>query len=483
MTSPTPVRGGSAVPPFARTAVGAVAAAVAAVHLVVGALGRGLYFDEALMVALGRNHLAWGSADQPPLAPALARLADLVAPGVNGMLRVVPSLATAGAVVVAALIARELGGSRRAQVLTALAQATGVVAAMFGHYLTPYSLEPLQWLVVLWLPARWNRIRDDRLLLAVGPVLGLAALTRFQVVLLGVVLVLACAAVGPRDLLRRPAFWCAAATGAVIASPTMVWQAVHGWPQLGMGAVVAEEAFLFGGAGPSAAMLVLVSGPLATVLIVVGLVAAFTGPHLRPHRYLAVAFLLLWIFFAVTVGRPYYLCGVHAVCAALGAVRIQHLLGTGIRWPSRAVLPVAGLAVLLAVGVLPAGSAWSDPGYADRVTAEVARAYAALPEDQRERAVVYSGSYVHSAYLDTADPALDLPPSYGGNRSYGYFDPPPDERDAVLFVGRDPTTLAPAGVRLRPVAEIGDGDRIWFGDGMDRPWSQVWPQLRTLAVS
>nr|WP_202968106.1 glycosyltransferase family 39 protein [Pseudonocardia sp. AL041005-10] len=291
---------------------------VAAVHLVMGALGRGYWFDEALMLAIGRHHLDWGSADQPPVAPALAGLADVLAPGVNGVLRIAPSLATAGAVVVAALIARELGGDRRAQVLTALAQATGLWVTLFGHFLTPYSLEPLQWALLLWLLVRWTRVRDDRLLLAVGPLLGLAALTKFQVILLGAVLVLAIGVAGPRAMLRRPAFWWAALLGALIASPTLVWQAVHGWPQLRMTSVVAQESVLFGGPGPNAVAMLLLAGLLGTVLVVVGAVAAFTTPRLRPYRFVAVTFLVLWIVFAVSVGRAYYLCGLHGAVAALG---------------------------------------------------------------------------------------------------------------------------------------------------------------------
>ena len=33
------------------------------------------------MLAIGRNHLDWGSADQPPVNPLLAALMDTIAPG------------------------------------------------------------------------------------------------------------------------------------------------------------------------------------------------------------------------------------------------------------------------------------------------------------------------------------------------------------------------------------------------------------------
>jgi hypothetical protein len=81
----TPARPG-AVPRLAAVPVAAVAAETAAVHLVPASFD-GRWFDEALMVAIGRYHLAAGSADQPPVAPLLAALADAVAPGSQPVLR------------------------------------------------------------------------------------------------------------------------------------------------------------------------------------------------------------------------------------------------------------------------------------------------------------------------------------------------------------------------------------------------------------
>jgi hypothetical protein len=44
-------------------------------------LGSAYWFDEVYMPAIGRHHLDWASADQPPAAPALAALMDAIAPG------------------------------------------------------------------------------------------------------------------------------------------------------------------------------------------------------------------------------------------------------------------------------------------------------------------------------------------------------------------------------------------------------------------
>ncbi|MGH3915136.1 MAG: glycosyltransferase family 39 protein, partial [Pseudonocardiaceae bacterium] len=242
-----PTGAGDAVPPFARWAVLPIAAVVGVAHLAVS-FGGGYWFDEAYMLAIGRNHLDWGSADQPPLTPLLAALMEWIAPGSIVALRLPAVLSTAAAVIVAALLARELGGDRRAQALTAGAQATALWVTLAGHWLTPYSLEPFQWLVLTWLLVRWLRLRDDRLLLALGVVAGIAAETKFPVLLLCAVLLLSVLVLGPRELLYRPMLWAGAGIGALIALPTLLWQAFNGWPQLRMGAVVASEAqALYGG--------------------------------------------------------------------------------------------------------------------------------------------------------------------------------------------------------------------------------------------
>jgi 4-amino-4-deoxy-L-arabinose transferase-like glycosyltransferase len=207
-----------------------IAGLVAPLHCTATAFGTGYWFDEVYMLAIGRYHLDWGSVDQPPLTPAVAALADAVAPGSMIALRLPAVLATAGSVVLAGLIAREFGCDRRARVFTAAAQATGLWTTLSGHWLTPNALEPLQWMLLVWLVIRWQRVRDDRLLIALGVLIGIAAMTKFQVMLLYLVLLVAVAIGGPRELLRRPLLWAGAALAVVIAMPTLIWQHLHGWP-------------------------------------------------------------------------------------------------------------------------------------------------------------------------------------------------------------------------------------------------------------
>jgi 4-amino-4-deoxy-L-arabinose transferase-like glycosyltransferase len=154
---------------------------------------------------------------------------------------------------------------------------------MVGHSLTPYSLEPVQWMLLVWLLIRWQRVRDDRLLLWLGLVVGIAAMTKFQVVLLCLVLLASVAICGPRDLLRRPLLWAGAALAVLIAAPTLIWQQLHGWPQLRMTPVVAGEAeALYGGRPGIAVELLVFAGLVGVPLGAYGLLLLLRADELRP---------------------------------------------------------------------------------------------------------------------------------------------------------------------------------------------------------
>lgn len=484
----------SRVAPFAARVVLPIAAVVGILHCAASAFGGGYWFDEVYMLAIGRRHLEWGSADQPPLAPALAALMDAIAPGSVVALRLPAVLATAGAVVVAGLIARELGCDRRAQGFTAAAQATVLWTALAGHWLTPYTLEPVQWLTMVWLLIRWVRLRDDRLLLVLGAVAGIAALTKFQALLLSAVMLLAVAVVGPRELLRRPLLWAGVGIAAAIAAPTVAWQYTHGWPQLKMAPVVAGEAeALYGGRPGIAVQLIVYAGLAGLMLAAYGLWRLFRDddrlmspparPRLRDYRFLGVTFVSLYILFLASAGRPYYLAGLYAPLAAAGALGWQRRREAGparLRW---LVWPACAASAVLAVGVLVLSVSLVGDDVPEKIAARTADAYGGLPLPQRKHTAVIGESYIIAAYLDGFAPRYGLPQAYSANRGYGYFPPPPADHDTVLYVGREPGQLRPYFTGVRAVSDVEDDMHVYLLTGQRESWDRLWPRLRTLTVS
>ncbi|WP_190818213.1 ArnT family glycosyltransferase [Saccharopolyspora pogona] len=472
-------------PPLAKWPVFTIAGLVAAAQLAFSPFG-GFWIDEAYMLAAGKHHLDWGYVDQPPLAPLIAAAMDWIAPGSMLVLRLPAVLATAALVVLTALLAREFGGDRRAQTLAAGAGATGLWTALVGHWITPYTFEPLLWLLLTWTLVRWVRLRDlgqpdDRLLLLFGVLLGINMQLKFQVAILCVALLISVLLVGPRDVLRRPKFWGGVGIAAVIAVPTVLWQALHGWPQLQMGAVVAEESpMLSGGRSGTAVDMVLYAGVAGAALFLFGLWRLLRNPELRSYRFLAITTLLLYVFFVATAARPYYLIGLYGVSIAAGAVGFQRRRESRrtrfgwTAWPVYA-LSAAAAGYMLSVSVMMT-SMFGVPT-ADSLARDASAAYAALPPEQRSHTAVMGDSYVIAAMLEVGGAQHELPEVFSPHRGYGYFPPPTEQIESVLVVG-DSTALRQQFAEVR---QVGNGEvPIWLCTGKRGTWAEIWPQLKSL---
>src|SRR3954462_10601806 len=103
--------------PFAWSPVGMLSMGVTAL-LAAFSGGYGYHRDELYFVAAG-HHLDWAYADQGPFTPLVARATSELAPDSLTVLRIPSALAAGAIVLLTGLLARELGGGRRAQVIAA----------------------------------------------------------------------------------------------------------------------------------------------------------------------------------------------------------------------------------------------------------------------------------------------------------------------------------------------------------------------------
>lgn len=470
-----------------------LAGAVALVHGVSSAW-YGAFGDELYFVAAGR-HLAWGYADQPPLVPWLAAGLDAIAPGNLVVLRLPATLTSAAHVVVTALVAAEMGGRRRAQLLAGAAIAISPFLLATGHLLATSTLDPFLWTLLLWLVARWIRSGRDRILLAAAPVLAVTLAVKFLVPVLVAGLAVGVLAGGPRRLLGRPALWIALALAAASMVPSLLWQAAHGWPQLHMGAVVAGEGGLTGNRWcflPFAAWDVgVVPG---AVLAGAGLWGLLRGDALRPWRAIGIAAVATTGAMIAAGGRPYYVMGLAEVLLAAGAVVLQDRRPP--RWWGWTVSVPAYVASALVVAViaLPLGPAsWrvergdflaaGQVGW-ESLAASTAAAYRALPPAQQAHTTVLAWSYWYAAALDVHGPAAGLPPVYSGHRGFAYFGPPPDTATSAIVVGpiedtgRLCRTVTPLAPHRDPAANaVVNGDVELSLCTLRAPWSASWGSI------
>jgi 4-amino-4-deoxy-L-arabinose transferase-like glycosyltransferase len=476
-----------------------IAAAVTVV-LVALASGYGPHRDELYFVAAGR-HLDWAYADQGPLTPLIARAMSELASGSLTVLRLPAALAAGLTVLLTGLLAREFGGSGRAQAIAAACTAAAALVLFTGHMLSTSTFDLLAWTAISWLVVRAVRTGNDRLWLAAGVVFGLGLLNKPLPAFLAVGLLVGVVVAGPRRLLRNPYVWAGGAIALVLWSPWILWQAAHDWPQLDVSRSIAS-----GESTSSEAWWAIVpfqfllAGPPLGPVWVAGLVALLRDRRLRDVRFVGCGWIVLAIVFMATAGKPYYLAGLLPALIGAGAVQVDGWLERGRARARRMVFAAAlassaAVSLVIALPVLPTGNL--DPVLAlnedvgetvgwPQFTRTIASVYGELPD--RRRAVLLTRNYGQAGAIDRYGPALGLPRAYSGHNAYGDWGPPPQGAAPVIAVGLHPGELA----RLRGCREV---TRIDNGLGVDneeqgtpvmicagpwQDWAREWRALRHL---
>ncbi len=319
---------------FAAGPVLAVVALKCALELAVA--GRYGWHRDELYYAVAGLHLQGGYVEFPPVTALLAALAR----GLFGWslvgLRAITILASAGTVLVGALIARELGATRRAQTLAAVM--IGFSPGMLATNLLfqPVALDQLTTMVVLWLALRIALGRGSWPLLGVAAGIGLETKYTIAVVL---VLLLATFLVWRRDVLRSWGFPLAVAIAAALLVPNLVWEAGHGLTSVHWflnpppsGSDETRPQFVI-----NVILLTAVAFPVA----VAGVVALVRNRALRPLGWTVVGTVAAYL---VLGGKSYYALPVLLFALAAGATPLD-------RWATRRRLQVAG-AVFVTTGLL-----------------------------------------------------------------------------------------------------------------------------------
>jgi hypothetical protein len=489
-------------PRFAWRPVGAVVVIAAAVF--VGRAGRYRFFgDELYLLSAGRRPEV-SYADQGPLVPLQAHLADLLAPGSEFALRVPAALLAAVGGLLAAAIAREFGAGRAPQTCAAVAAVGTPFAVSQASALSTYSWDAALTALLTWLFVRWTRTRRDRLLLAAALVAALDWQVKWLAPMVCLALAVGVTVWGPRSMLRRPALWVGGGLVLASAVPAVLWQWRHGWPQWHMGAVIhAEQTSANGGVVMVPLELVALAGPIG-VLLLIGIWAAIRWDRLRPYRFLLAGAAAMVALAVLDAMRPYF-TGWFPLYFAAGAAFLwrRGALGRRVAAFGTAVVVFSGVLVVALVAVLPlparsAGtrpqmfmpSLFFDTNDWPRLVDGVRRGYQLLPAGDRAAAAIVTQNYWQAGAVEefwrTGRPAV-----YSPNRGFGYFGAPPDSTRVVLYVGNrsvEPTLRAEFGevaalVAIddpRGVPGLDRGVVVWRCAAPRRPWSVAWPSMSTL---
>jgi len=472
--------------------------------------GYGYFRDELYYLACSR-HLDWGYVDQPPLIALIAWLVRWTAGDSMMAIRFLPAVAGACEVVLAALIARELGGKRIAQGLAALATlaAPGILATQ--DFLSMNAFEPLFWMGCAWVVIRIAKTGNQKLWIWFGILAGFGLENKHSMLIFGAGIVFGLILTPQRKVFASPWIWIAGGIAFLIFLPNLLWNIQHHFPFLevqanirrnGRDVALTPWAFF--------AQEALALHPLTLPIWLAGLWFYFFSPAGKKYRALGWA----WVFTAgviITLSpRIYYLFPAFPILFAAGAVFWE----TQARW--RIYAWSAGLAVTgvvlapFVVPVLPPETYiryakalhFDQPAiethqlgplpqlFADRfgweeMTVTVAGVYNKLPAEVRPKTAIFGQNYGEAGAIDMFGPKYGLPPAISGHQSYFLWGPRDYTGESIIVMHGEQKDLESKFAEVQKVASVHhpysmpyEHFDVFYCRGLKRSLSEIWPQVK-----
>jgi hypothetical protein len=476
------------------------------------------YFRDELYYIAASEHLSLGYVDFPPFV-ALATALERATLGDSLLaLDLLPALAGAAVVVLAGLMARELGGGTLAQGLAALAVLVAPNFLVFGTFISMDAFDQLFWVSAAYVLLLILKGNEPRLWLLFGLFAGLGLLTKLTILSFGFAVLVALLFTHARRHLRSPWPWIGGGLAVAFLAPYVYWNATNGWPTL-------EFWGEYGGKVDEASPVEFLVEQIVTMqpptlpLWLAGLGFYLFAKEGRPYRALGWVYVILFVLFAALNTRFYFLAPVYPMLFAAGGVAIERFLGGRRRWrwslPAyAAVLVVSGVVVapITVVPVLPVGTLASITGafggdagvqvetrqvaelpqvFADRfgwegMTETLASVYERLPPEERSEACVLTGNYGEAGAIDFFGPEYGLPKAISGHNSYYVWGPRACSGETVVSVGVPRERLEGVFGRIERTATVrchycmpDENDLpVYVSRNPKLPFEEAWPRFK-----
>lgn len=471
-----------------------VGAAFVVVELI--ASGRyGFHRDELYFLAAG-DRLAFGYVDQGPLAPLLAHVASAVLGTTPTAIRIVPALAGAATIVVAALIAQTLGGGEFAEGLAAVAAACDPVLIADAHLGTTIIYDLLSWSLVLLFVLGALLAGQERCWLWAGIAAGVDLENKNLVMMLAAALLIGIVFSRWRGALRSRWLLAGVGAAAVIFLPELIWQAQHGCPATAMSRALSNEHSAAGDYVGFIPAQLIYPGLLTLPVVVAGV--ALLARRAELHFLLVAIALVVGFVFIDIPGRPYYTAGFYPLLYGAGAVAIETRAAARRRLYLAALVLGALASLVLILPLLPLAMMAKlrflhtlayDQGETvgwPQLTRTVAGAYDALTPARRKTASIFTANYGEAGAIALYGGSEHLPKPLSGHNSYWVWGPGTASDTTVIAVD-SVAQLAPHfrhcayDTTFHSPLEVNNdenGSQIWTCTHSHGPWSSFWRTLK-----
>ena len=475
----------------------------------------GYFRDELYYLACG-EHPAWGYVDQPPLIGWIAWLLQHSIGTSLWALRLLPALAGSATILLAGLLARQLGGRRWAMFLASLAALMAPILLALTHLFTMNAFDPLLWTAIACLLVYLAKIKREPVWVAVGALSGVAILNKYGIVFWLSGLALGVCLTPLRQSLRHRWFWFGCVLAAAIALPNFLWQYHHQFPFLqlmhnvrahGRDISLAPLPFLCA----QAQML----GFVAALLVPAALLFFFSRQG-RIFRALGWSYLVFLTEMMTLHGKMYYLAPVYPMLFAAGAVWVESVTelkrwvwvkpvlamaivaASGIYIPT--ILPILSVPHFLSYehamgieqqklenqpqGVLP--QIYADMFGWEQIAQRVAAYYNTLSPEEQQKTAIFANNYGDAGAIDFFGPKYGLPKAIGNHQNYWIWGPREYTGESLIVLGdeneRNMQTKCASysiiGNTNYPLSRPDEWLPIYHCRGFKWNLQEIWPQMK-----
>lgn len=294
-----------------------------------GNLNYGFHRDELLHLSVS-EHLEWGFMEFPPLIAFLGKMSywlfDYSLPGV----RLFPTLAGVGILIVCCLIAKELKGKSKAILLSGIC-----ILAFLPFYrnhtlFQPVAFDQLFWTLGFYFIIKFINSQNKKHLLLLGITLGLGLMTKYTILVWAFGVFVGLFFYKKGEVFKNKWLYISALISLLIFLPNIIWQAQNDFPLLKH--LQALNANQLDEVSPMEFGLEQLNFPFTLLISLFGLGSLLIDKNLKKYRAVGVAVILIFCTMWLLKSKAYYVFAIYPVLFAAGAVKIESLLSKKPIW-------------------------------------------------------------------------------------------------------------------------------------------------------
>lgn len=475
----------------------------------------GYFRDELYYIACSKN-LDWGYVDHPPFAPFLLSISRTLFGESLIAIRLFPAAAVSIVVFISGLCAREMGGNRFSQIMTAVLVSLSPVLAAMGGFYSMNPLDHLFWTSLIYLYIRIIKTGNNKLWILFGALAGLGLQNKISVLFLLFGLAVGIVLTGKFFAnIKNKYIWYGKAVAGLIFLPHIIWQIAYDFPTLEFmhnagaykNAPLSPIEFILGH--------IMDSGPFYFPVMLAGLWFFLFTKQGKPFKVFGWTYLSLLVLFILTKSKTYYFAPVYPIIFAGGSVLIGRAIGEKkyvLKYALTIFIILAGLISLpMAVPVLPveafikyAEVLGEKPQAAERkemgklpqlfadmfgwedLAHKTANVYNSLSSEEKDKCGIYTQNYGEAGAIDFFGMKYNLPPAISGHNNYWLWGPRGNKGEIMIIIGgerEDHLKVYESVTEMERTNNIyampyENNMPLYLCRGLNVPISDVWPRTR-----